>query len=450
MSVQQSTTADLSLTDWRRCFSSGSLDLERTLLDHLAFVRAADESVRSFVALGEQALTDQTHRLLDRKNRGETLGPLFGVPIGIKDIIDTEDFPTCYGSPIYAGRYSIADATVVRRLRDAGAVILGKTATTEFATFYPAETRNPHKLEHTPGGSSSGSAAAVAAGFVPVAVGTQTNGSVIRPASYCGVYAFKPSFGLIPRSGIFDQSASLDQVGFFAKNLPDLAIVAQVVAGDDGLDSATKGLAPHRFQEIMCQDFPSQARFCFVKTSWWDQISPDAQEAYLAFLDLFEGQIEVLELPDIVTKAVEWHSTVNESELSVALSREWLYKRNLLSAPMHARLEKAHQISAYDYLLAKSRIPHVSDAFAEFFERYDAVLSPAALGEAPRGLSNTGNPIMQTVWSFGGLPSVNLPFLKGGQGLPLGVQAVGPHRQDGRLLRSLKQLVTEFDARSQA
>jgi len=443
------TTADLSLADWQERLSTGALDVEKTLEDHLRFVRAADEAaVQAFVAMDDQAVLSQALDLVSLKHRGEAPGALFGVPVGLKDIIDTEDLPTCHGSPIHEGRYAIADATVARRIREAGGVVLGKTATTEFATFHPAKTRNPHNLDHTPGGSSSGSAAAVAAGFVPVAVGTQTNGSVIRPASFCGVYGFKPSYGLVPRTGIFDQSYSLDQVGFFAKNLQDLATIAQVVSGDDGLDPACAGLAPHRFVDLLKQEPPVPPKFCFVRTPWWDQVSPEAQEAYQAFLDIFEGQIEVLALPDVVTKAVAWHSTVNEAELAAGLSREWLHHRDQLSQPMQARLAKAHQIPAVDYLLAKARIPHVSTAFEEFFEKYDAILCPAALGSAPRGLESTGNPIMQTVWTFGGLPCVNLPFLADDQGLPIGVQAIGAFRQDGRLLRSLRWLVKAFDERS--
>ncbi len=442
------TTAELSLSDWHQGMTSGALAVEKVLLDHLQFVQKVDKDIQAFVALDEAVVREQACQLASKKEAGEPLGPLFGVPVGLKDIIETEDLPTANGSPIYEGKFAIADATVTRRLRNSGAVVFGKTATTEFATFHPAKTRNPHNTEHTPGGSSSGSAAAVAAGLVPVALGTQTNGSVIRPASFCGVYGFKPSYGLIPRTGIFEQSDTLDQVGFFARSLVDIASVAQVVSGDDGSDLASRGLASYPFLNLLQQENPVPPRFCFVKTPWWDQVSADAQEAYEAFLDLFEGQIVETSLPDIVTKAVDWHSTVNEAELAATLSREWLHHRHQLSPAMQSRLEKAHKITAYDYLLARSRVPHVRTAFEEFFDRYDAILSPAALGAAPNGLQSTGNPIMQTVWTFGGLPSVSLPFLSTADGLPLGVQAVGAFRQDGRLLRSLQWLVNEFDKRS--
>lgn len=443
-------TSEFLVQDWRSAFASGRLDLRTSLTAHAEFVERADQEVEAFVAMGQAEHSAQIDRLEEIKQTGQAPGRLFGVPVGLKDILDTEDFPTCYGSPIYDGRYAIADATIVRRIRLNGGFILGKTATTEFATFHPAKTRNPHRLAHTPGGSSSGSAAAVAAGFVPVSVGSQTNGSVVRPASFCGVYGFKPSFGLIPRTGVFETAPSLDQLGFFGRSLEDMAALAQVVAGDDGHDPASKGVAPHRFYDICMEDFPIPPRFCFVKTPWWDQIAPDAREAYEAFLDLMGPSIDHLALPDVVNKAVDWHAQIYEAELAAALSREWQHHRDRLSAGLQTRLEKAQNLKSVDYLYARSRIEHVRGAFSEFFDIYDAILCPAALGTAPEGLSSTGNPIMQTVWTFGGLPCVNLPFLAGNNGLPLGVQAVGAFRQDGRLLRALNWLIKDFDQRRES
>ncbi len=445
--MTERTTSTLTAQEWADGCAKGELGLEDTLSAHVAFAEQADQAISAFVSLGGEPVQDQIERLQSQRHAGMPAGPLFGVPVGIKDIIDTVDFATEYGSPIHAGRYAIADATLVRRLREAGALILGKTATTEFATFHPAATRNPHALDRTPGGSSSGSAAAVAAGLVPVSIGSQTNGSVIRPASFCGVYGFKPSFGLIPRTGMFEQSPSLDQVGLFARNLEDLARVAQVIAGDDGADEASFGMAAHRFHDIALQSPPVSPKFCFVRTPWWDRVEPSAQEAYLAFLELMGDEVEVLQLPSVVEQAVEWQALVNEPELALALMSEWLHHRDGLSPAMQARLDKAHAIPAAEYLKAKRRMPHVRHAFDEFFDRYDAILCPAALGVAPLGLESTGNPIMQTVWTLGGLPAVNLPLLQGDAGLPLGVQAVGAFRQDGRLLRSLRWLVSEFHKR---
>lgn len=443
-------TVDLDLGQWVSQFADGRAGLRETLTAHLEYVQAADAEIQAFAALDPAALETRIAELESLKASVQPLPPLYGLPVAVKDIVDTTDFPTAYGSPIFAGRYPISDATVIRRLRGAGAVILGKSVTTEFATFHPGPTRNPHRLTHTPGGSSSGSAAAVAAGMVPVAIGSQTNGSIVRPASFCGVYGFKPSFGLIPRTGVFDQSPSLDQLGVFAKNLNDLAKVADVLAGDDGHDSASRGISSYQFSLVMNQEPVVTPRFCFVKTPWWDQVSPDAQEAFEAFLELMDGVVELVALPDVVRQAVGWHADVNETELALALSREYAHHREGLSPALLARLEKAGNIRAVDYLRAKGRIPHVASAFDEYFDRYDAILAPAALGAAPEGLGSTGTPIMSTVWTFGGLPTVSLPLLVNEQGMPLGVQAIGEFRQDGRLLRSLRWFIQEFESRSQS
>ena len=337
----------------------------------------------------------------------------------------------------------------MRRLRDAGAVILGKTVTTEFATFTPGPTRNPHNLAHTPGGSSSGSAAAVAAGAVPLAIGTQTNGSVLRPASYCGVYGFKPSRGAIPRTGILEQSASLDQVGIFARNIADLALAAEVIGGDDGHDAGSKGLPPRRLAAIAAAEPPVQPRLCFVRTPWWDRMEPEAREAYEALLELMSGVVVEAELPPVVEQAVRWHGVVNEVELAFSLQREFTHSPQLLSPALRDRVAAGMQVPSIEYLRARDRIEHVAVAFDEYFEHYDAILCPAALGGAPEGLASTGDPLMQTLWTFAGLPALSMPLITLSSGLPLGVQAVGALHNDARLLRTANWFVGNFIARSQ-
>lgn len=408
------------------------------------FADAADQTIKAFAHRDDRLVALQADHLQQGRTAGHLPGPLYGVPVGVKDIIDTIDFPTEYGSPIHKGRYSVGDATVVSRLRAAGAVIFGKTVTTEFATSHPGPTRNPHNVDHTPGGSSSGSAAAVAAGMVPVALGTQTNGSIIRPASFCGVYAFKPSRGLLPRTGVLDQSPSLDEIGVFARNLEDIAKVTEIMSGDDGQDAASARQPPHRLFDVAVSEPPLKPKFCFVKTPWWDEVEPEAREAYEAFVDHMGDCVEQVELPEVVKKAVHWLSIINEVELGVCLQHEWTHSRELLSEVLRARIEKSMAITGTDYLVAKGRMAHVVGAFDEYFTSYDAILCPAALGTAPQGLGTTGNPIMQTAWSFAGLPSVNLPLLTLSNGLPLGVQGVGSYRNDGRLLRSARWLVSEF------
>ncbi|MCE2857265.1 MAG: amidase [Comamonadaceae bacterium] len=414
------------------------------------FVDGADQAIHAFAHRDDRVVALQADNLQRDRAAGHLPGPLFGVPVGVKDIIDTMDFPTEYGSPIHAGRYSVGDATVVSRLRAAGAVIFGKTVTTEFATTHPGPTCNPHNLAHTPGGSSSGSAAAVAAGMVPVALGTQTNGSVIRPASFCGVYALKPSRGLLPRTGVLDQSPSLDEIGVFARNLEDIAKVTEIMSGDDGHDSASARQSPRRLYDVAVSEPPLPPKFCFVKTPWWDDVEPEAREAYEAFVAHMGNDVEVVQLPDIVKQVAPWLVTVNEIELGVCLQKEWLHHRELLSEPLRARVEKSMTMSGTSYLIAKDRMFHVMNAFDEYFATYDAILCPAALGTAPHSLKSTGNPIMQTVWSFAGLPSVNLPLLTLSNGLPLGVQAVGSYQNDARLLRSARWLVSEFIKRNMA
>ena len=450
MTEPTKNVSDLTALEVHEHLLSGQETVPEFMAKLGRFVDGADQAIHAFAHRDDRVVALQADNLQLDRAAGHLPGPLFGVPVGVKDIIDTMDFPTEYGSPIHAGRYSVGDATVVSRLRAAGALIFGKTVTTEFATTHPGPTCNPHNLAHTPGGSSSGSAAAVAAGMVPVALGTQTNGSVIRPASFCGVYAFKPSRGLLPRTGVLDQSPSLDEIGVFARNLEDIAKVTEIMSGDDGHDSASARQSPRRLYDVAVSEPPLPPKFCFVKTPWWDDVEPEAREAYEAFVAHMGNDVEVVQLPDIVKQVAPWLVTVNEIELGVCLQKEWLHHRELLSEPLRARVEKSMTMSGTSYLIAKDRMFHVMNAFDEYFATYDAILCPAALGTAPHSLKSTGNPIMQTVWSFAGLPSVNLPLLTLSNGLPLGVQAVGSYQNDARLLRSARWLVSEFIKRNMA
>jgi len=246
--------------------SEGSISSEELVASCLARIAADEERVRAWAFLDADYALQQARAADQRRREGEPLGALHGIPVGIKDIIDTRDMPTENGTVLHAGRTPLEDATVVRMLRAAGAIILGKTVTTELATYAPGKTRNPHNPEHTPGGSSSGSAAAVAAHMVPLALGTQTNGSMIRPAAYCGVVGFKPSFGLIPRHGILKQSRALDQVGVFARSVEDAAFLAEQIIGFDERDPDTR---PRAKPPLPRNDGAGAADFAasgFVKT----------------------------------------------------------------------------------------------------------------------------------------------------------------------------------------
>lgn len=427
--------------------SAGKMSAQALYRELFDFVTRSDKDIKAFSHIEEKVLQMQAKQLDDSRSIGQGLGPLFGLPVAVKDNIDTLDFRTEYGSPIYEGRHARSDATIIRRLRAAGAVVFGKTKITELATMTPTDTRNPRNLEHTPGGSSSGSAAAVAAGMVPVALGTQTNGSVLRPASFCGVYAFKPSLGLVPRTGILEQSPSLDQVGVFARSIEDIAMVCEVIGGDDGVDESSKSFPALGFVKTCRSEPPVKPRFLFVKTPWWNQVEPQAQHAYLELAKQLSDFVEMGELPDIAAKAVDWQFKVQQAELACSMQRELAMGAEKLSPRLRAQIELGSKIPVIDYLFARHQMAFVNAAFKEHFGHYDVILCPAALGGAPKGLESTGDPIMQTVWTFCGLPTISLPMLKLPGGLPLGVQAVGAFKDDARLLRCARWLMREFEAR---
>ncbi len=378
---------------------------------------------------------------------GRPTGGLHGVPVGLKDIIDTGDMPTENGSVLHAGRTPSRDAAVVERLRAAGAVIMGKTVTTEFATRTAGKTRNPHNPAHTPGGSSSGSAAAVAAGMVPLSLGSQTGGSTIRPGSYCGVYALKPTHGLVSRHGMFQLSRSLDHVGLFGRTIEDVALLLEEVAGYDERDPDTHPRGRGSYRALAMEEPPIEPRFGFFRTGRWDRIAEDAQAALGEVVEHLGGRVEEFELSASADELARWHAVIMDSEVAVNLRREWETGRDRLSAPLRARIEAGHAVPAPEYLAARAAAGPLLATFTELFEqRYDAILTPAVDGTAPAGLESTGEPTFCTLWTMLGLPSVSLPLLQGANGLPLGVQLVGPRHGDGRLLRTARWLAESVGA----
>ena len=405
-------------------------------------MRDTDARVQAWAFLDPEHALAQARAADDVRLSGQPVGPLHGVPVGIKDIIDTADMPTENGSVLHAGRTPSRDATVVARLRGAGAVILGKTVTTEFATYTPGKTRNPHDPEHTPGGSSSGSAAAVAAGMVPLALGSQTNGSVIRPASFCGVWGFKPTHGLIPRHGILALSRTLDHVGLFARGVEDLALLAEQLVGHDERDPDTRPRARLPFVEVAAGEPPLPPMLALVKTPLWERADAETKEAFAELVEHLGDRVEELELFPSAAEAWQWHRTIMEAEMAANLEREWETGRDRLSESLRAQLARGREVRALDYQRARARIRPVQDSFLELFEqRYDAILTPAAPGTAPPGLASTGDPAFCTLWTLCGMPAVSVPLMQGAAGLPLGVQLVGPREGDARLLRTARWLV---------
>jgi Asp-tRNA(Asn)/Glu-tRNA(Gln) amidotransferase A subunit family amidase len=386
-------------------------------------------------ALAQADAADDWHR------HGRPHGPLHGVPVGIKDIFDTADMPTEDGTALHAGRTPRRDAAVVARLRQAGAIIMGKTVTTELALYTPGKTANPLDLARTPGGSSSGSAAAVAANMVPLAVGSQSNGSVIRPASFCGIYGFKPSHGLIPRTGVLRLSRALDDVGVFARTLEDVALIAECLAGFDDGDPDTRPLARPPLAEVAASAPPLPPRLAFVPTPVWNQADATAQAAFAELVEALGERIERIDLPAPFAHAVEWHRTILEADIAVSFAEEYDRGRDSLSPQLREMIERGRHHLAYDYQRAINASATLNNALDELFGACDAIVTPAAAGVAPLGLESTGSPVFCTLWTLCGTPALSLPMLRDDAGMPIGVQLVGARGNDARLLRTANWLV---------
>jgi Asp-tRNA(Asn)/Glu-tRNA(Gln) amidotransferase A subunit family amidase len=440
--VDSATLTGLSATDAARLMRDGAVSSEEIVQACLERCREMEPRVQAWTFLDEAHALAQARAADERRRSGQPVGPLCGVPVGIKDIIDTSDMPTENGTVLHQGRMPRKDAAVVARLRAAGAVILGKTVTTECAYFTPGKTRNPHNPGHTPGGSSSGSAAAVAAGMVPLALGTQTNGSVIRPAAFCGTFGFKPTHGLIPRSGILKLSRTLDQVGVFARTIEDIAHLTEELTGYDEGDPDTRPRARIPFAAVAGQEPPIPPVIAFVKTPMWERAEPETREAFAELVEALGDRVEEVELFPSASQAWDWHRTVMEAEMAANLEREWLHGRDKLSDTLRALIERGRDVRAVDYQRALASIAVPQESFEEIFtQRYDAILTPSAPGTAPQGLDSTGEPAFCTLWTLCGLPSINLPLMQGGNGLPLGVQLVGRRNFDARLLRTARWLI---------
>ena len=434
----------LSASEAARLIRDGIISSEQLVEACLARIREVDPQVQAWAFLDADYALTQAHALDKLRLSGRAIGPLHGVPIGLKDIFDTTDMPTECGSVLYAGRTPSRDATVTAMLRAAGAVIMGKTVTTEFAYFSPGKTRNPHNPEHTPGGSSSGSAAAVAASMVSLALGSQTNGSTIRPAAYCGVIGFKPTHGLISRHGALALSRTLDHVGLFANSLDDIALLAEQIAGYDENDPDTRPRAHLPFAEITAEEPPLPPMFAFIKTPHWQCADKETREGFAEIIEHLGSQVEEVELFPSAGDAWQWHQSIMSAEMAYNLEREWRIGGARLSEQLRAQIEGGREVRAAEYLDALGRIKLVNDSFIELFEqRYDAILTPAAPSAAPKGLASTGDPSFCTLWTFCGMPALSLPLLQSSSGMPLGVQLVGPRYGDARLLRTARWLAAK-------
>ena len=390
-------------------------DLMRASLDR---VLERDPDVHAFAHLDPDAAMAQA-RLLDA---GPIRGPLHGLPLGVKDLFDTADMPTSYGSAIYAGHRPKADAASVALCREAGAVVLGKTVTTEFAYFQPGPTRNPHNLGHTPGGSSSGSAAAVADHMLPLALGTQTAGSVIRPAAYCGIVGYKPTLGRVTRAGVKSLSESLDTIGGFGRCVRDVRMLGAVLTGDSRLSHPPQVEAP---------------RIGLCRTPEWNRADPDAQHAFdqaVSAVSLAGAALADIDLPDDVPDLVALQKAVMYFEMPRALSHERIWNRGGLSQQLQVLLDEGIAITGAEHSANLAITAFAQRSVDALFDRFDVLVSPSATGEAPVGIDATGDPVFCRGWTLLGLPCVHLPVARGSNGLSTGIQLVGRFGDDCRLL----------------
>ncbi len=407
----------------------------------LTRIEDTDPQLKAWAHLDAEGALEQAQALDAIRQAGKPLGPLHGIPVGLKDIIDTSGLPTERGTSIFAGRQPDADAAVVERLREAGAVILGKTVTTELAFMHPSPTRNPHNPAHSPGGSSSGSAAAVAALQVPLAIGTQTNGSVIRPASYCGVFGFKPTRGMISRRGILKTSGSLDQVGVFARELEDVALLADALASYDPADPLSPPRPRPRMHEGFQSDVPIEPMLAWFELPYADRLSDETLAGLGEVTDLLGARVERLTAPPRFATLIETQRTIHEYEFCQALDQTITDNWDALSGELQGVVTHGRTIGRSAYQDALGELADAEDLFAVFFRDFDAIIAPSAVGVAPLFNDGTGDPICSTVWTVGGLPCVSLPLLVGESGLPIGVQLIAGKEEDDRLLRTAKWVV---------
>ena len=410
-------------------------------------ITETDDALKAWVWLDRDGALEQARAMDQLRQSGRALGALHGVPIGLKDIIDTADMPTECGSVGLAGRQPEFDAVLVSRLKAAGAVILGKTATTPFAFMDPAATRNPHNLEYSPGGSSAGSAAAVAAGHIPVAIGTQTNGSVIRPASFCGVYGFKPSAGMISRTGVLRTSETLDQVGVFARYLEDVALVGDVISEFDPVDPSSFCRPRPRLLNGISSEPPGEPNLVWFEMPYFDKLSSDSYEGMKVVLDALGGQVERLDADGPFTGLVESQNIIHYYEIARNLAKIRENHNDTLSPQVAKLMAYGATISDDTYQEAIELRNGAVSYFTSFFNDFDAIVTPSAPGEAPLfSAGSTGNPIFSTVWTLCGLPCLNIPVLISENDMPIGVQLVGGPEEDDGLLRTGSWMLAKLNA----
>jgi Asp-tRNA(Asn)/Glu-tRNA(Gln) amidotransferase A subunit family amidase len=408
----------LSATEVVQGIAAQKFTAEAVVRDCLERIAAREPTIHAFANIDAELALRQAREL----DRGPIRGALHGVPIGVKDVIDTADLPTEMGSPIYRGHRAACDAACVALARAVGAIILGKTVTAEFAGMTPGPTANPHNPAHTPGGSSSGSAAAVTDLMLPAAFGTQTGGSVLRPAAYCGVIGYKPTYNAFNRAGLKFAAESLDTIGLIARSIDDIELITSVLLGDRPDAPASTRKAPS---------------IGLCRTPLWDTAQPEtkfAVEDAAARLAVAGAPMREVVLPaDFAGLKTAARETINSYERSKSMAAEWASHRDLISEKLRRCIALGLEMPYQDYLAAITLGENCRARLDGVFDRFDVLLAPCVTGEAPKGLGTTGDPAFQAIWTILHVPAMTLPTHRGPNGLPVGIQLVARRHDDRRL-----------------
>ena len=424
----------LSLEELAKKIKDAQLTSVEVCEKYIERIDKFEKDVKAWAHFDKKVLLEKATEADDHRRSGKPVGPLHGVPIAVKDIIGTVDMPTECGTVIRKGKSYSQNAEIIDLLHASGAIVMGKTATSELAYLGPPATTNPHDKDRTPGGSSSGSAASVASFMAPASIGSQTGGSVIRPASYCGVVGYKPSYGLISRNGVLRTSYSLDQIGMFGRKVEDVAMLAKVLIKKDKYDSATIHYSTENILTETKKGPIFEPKFIFYKTDHWKIIDKKSRESFEYFIKSFKKNIEIFDTPSYFKDIHKYHQIIHETDLANNFSIYYQKFKKKLSKYMQDAISNGNKYTAKEYAEAIDFMKRSYESYEEVFEDYHGVLSPSSPGVAPKGLKSTGTAEFNKVWSYLGTPCISLPLLEGENNLPLGVQLIGNKYDDHRFL----------------
>ena len=423
----------LSIEEMASKIKDGQLTSVEVCEKYIERINKFEKDIKAWAHFDKKVLLEKAADADEHRKSGKSVGTLHGVPVALKDIIGTVDMPTECGTVIRKGKSYSQNAEIVELLLAAGAIVMGKTNTSELAYLGPPKTTNPHDYSRTPGGSSSGSAASVASLMAPLSIGSQTGGSIIRPASYCGVVGYKPSYGLISRNGVLKTSHALDHIGMFGRTVQDVALLAKVLIKKDHHDSATIYYSSENILEETKKGPSYEPKFIFYKSDYWKIIDKKSKESFEYFIKSFKN-IEVFDTPSYFKDIHKYHQIIHETDLANNFALYYKKYKSKLSKYMQTAIAKGNKYSAKEYAEAIDFKKRSYESYKEVFEDYHGVLSPSSPGVAPKGLKSTGTAEFNKVWSYLGTPCISLPLLEGENNLPLGVQLIGDRYDDHRFL----------------